>query len=96
MKAWWGLGDLLERCLIDMIGKLLLAVARRHQCFSVEKHFRRLLAIGDNMAVDFLRASKQSERLGNCNIFDSLALKFLHYHFYGIPLVTQVSPLHCG
>lgn len=50
----------------------------------------------DNMAVDFLRASKQSERLGNCNIFDSLALKFLHYHFCGIPLVTQVSPIHCG
>ena len=40
MKAWLGLGDLLERCLTDVVGKLLLAVARRHQRFSVEKHFR--------------------------------------------------------
>ena len=37
MKAWLRGEDSLQRCLIDMVGKLLLALARRPQCFLVEQ-----------------------------------------------------------
>lgn len=37
VKAWLGLEDSLQRCFIDMVGKLLLALARSPQCFLVEE-----------------------------------------------------------
>lgn len=46
-----GLKDLLQRCLIDMIAKLLLAVARKPQCLSGS--FHRGLACPHNVAVGF-------------------------------------------
>lgn len=54
LEVLFGAEDSLLRCLIDMIVKLPLAVARRPQCLSV-RDFHRGLAYPHNMAVAFLQ-----------------------------------------
>lgn len=51
MKVCLGQKDLLQRCFIAMVAKLLLAVARSPQCLSGS--FHRGLACAHNMAVGF-------------------------------------------
>lgn len=60
MKVCLGRKDLLQRCFIAMVAKLLLAVARRPQCLSGS--FHRGLACPTTWQLDFPRVSKQSER----------------------------------